>query len=138
MLLHRVRKAQNEKARLRVARARLQQRESSKCSRQTAVSAETLTPIKRTAALSVETLAPIRRAIELWRVDWQPEDRWPDELEILKESVRSKSDPAVLSRFWAGMRAHIEEGKEILSRLHGISHASEVKFFEMSLLHADT
>ncbi|KAI6156945.1 hypothetical protein BKA82DRAFT_25917 [Pisolithus tinctorius] len=154
-----VHKAQNEKAGLRVARARLQQQESSKCSRQTAVSAETLAPIKHTAALLVETLTPIRRAIELWHVDWQPEDRWPDELEILKESVWSKSDPAALSRFWAGMRAHIEEGKEILSCLHGISHgaqmevpstslgsfydmcvnvASEVKFFEMSLLHADT
>ncbi|KAI6146325.1 hypothetical protein BKA82DRAFT_4356739 [Pisolithus tinctorius] len=48
--------------------------ESSKCSWQTAVSAETLTPIKHTAALSVETLAPIRHAIELWHVDWQPED----------------------------------------------------------------
>ncbi|KIO10570.1 hypothetical protein M404DRAFT_21478 [Pisolithus tinctorius Marx 270] len=153
-----VRKAQNEKACLRVARTRLQQRESSKCSRQTAVSAETLAPIKHTAAPSVETLAPIRHAIELWCVDWQPEDRWPDKLEILKESVCSKSDPAALSRFWAGMRVHIEEGKEILSRLRRISHgaqmevpstslgsfydmcvnvASEVKFFEMLLLHAD-
>ncbi|KAI6145920.1 hypothetical protein BKA82DRAFT_29622 [Pisolithus tinctorius] len=123
------------------------------------MSAETLAPIKHTAAPLAETLAPIRCAIELWRVDWQPEDRWPDKLEILKESVQSKSNPAALSRFWAGMRAHIKEGKEILSHLHGISHgaqmevpstslgsfydmcvnvASEVKFFEMLLLHADT
>ncbi|KAI6143411.1 hypothetical protein BKA82DRAFT_4017665 [Pisolithus tinctorius] len=86
-----------------------------------------------TAALSAETLTPIRHAIELWHVDWQPEDRWPDKLEILKESVHLKSDPAALSCFWAGMRAHIKEAKEILSHFHGISHASEVKFFEMSL-----
>ncbi|KAI6145996.1 hypothetical protein BKA82DRAFT_4016155 [Pisolithus tinctorius] len=44
---------------------------------------------------------------------------------------------APISHFWAGMRAHIEEGKEILSCLCGISHALEVKFFEMSLLHDD-
>ncbi|KAI6137874.1 hypothetical protein BKA82DRAFT_4368676 [Pisolithus tinctorius] len=77
-------KAQNEKACLRVARTRLQQRESSKCSRQTAVSAETLAPIKRTAAPLAETLAPIRHAIELWHVDWQPEDRWPDEYMLIR------------------------------------------------------
>ncbi|KAF9245374.1 hypothetical protein BU15DRAFT_58975 [Melanogaster broomeanus] len=126
-----VREKQNAKARERMAKTPRQTHyPQPKGAKPTAVGVT----IPAHTSPSVES---IEKSIEMWRMDWGPEDEWGTEFENMKISVaqRGQTSPEAFLR---GLQDHIAEGRSILGELKKLSRSPYYKFLEVELDHMDT
>ncbi|KAF9242897.1 hypothetical protein BU15DRAFT_10486, partial [Melanogaster broomeanus] len=71
---------------------------------------------------SSPSVGSIEKSIEMWYMDWGPEDRWGTEFENMKISVTQRGQPSP-EAFLRGLKDHIAEGRSILGDLKRLSHS---------------
>ncbi|KIJ58440.1 hypothetical protein HYDPIDRAFT_171276 [Hydnomerulius pinastri MD-312] len=95
-----IRKAQNEKARIRMQREKAMPVPSHRSPRTN----------------SSTSLQPVRTLIAHWKMEWASEDVWAREYNLMRTRVYEQGESSVKG-FWNGTRDHASEGREIIDKI---------------------